>query len=364
MPALPAQNLEALGDGATLLAVKTWGFVALELLALGVAGGFLLLSGPASQLASAWEATSHSAERDARLGPLDLPSVAVTRSPAGTFTGIKDDLLLRPLRTQPVKDVRFNFGGSSISLRVTFADGSRAAFKPLQTNPQTVPRKEIAAYWLNRLLGLNNVPPAAARTLNRADLLGKLLPESVPSLPRLTKEIIFDEEGFTRGEVSYWIPVVVNANLDHADKIEEWTRWLTIGNDIPPEKMGLLAQLSSLLVFDFLENNADRFSGGNMLQSPDRQTLYYMDNTFGFQVEPRGHEKCRAALRRSQKFSRRLLEALRRFDGHALRTALERDPGVLTDEEIASVVARRDVVLGYIDRLIEKYGDERVLVFP
>ena len=40
-----------------------------------------------------------------------------------------------------VKSLKMNRGGSSISLRVEFADGSRAAFKPQQSNPQTVPRK-------------------------------------------------------------------------------------------------------------------------------------------------------------------------------------------------------------------------------
>jgi hypothetical protein len=134
--------------------------------------------------------------------------------------------------------------------------------------------------------------------------------------------------------------------------------------DVPHGKAALMAQLSSLLVFDLLTNNSDRFSGGNLLTSTDGKILYYMDNTFGFQIEPQGHEKCRQALGRCQKFSRGLVEALRRFDGHALRAVLEEDPGVLTDEEIDSVVARRDVALRYIDGLIARNGAEKVLAFP
>ena len=349
--------------------MKTWRFILLELAVVGGVAGDVFLGGErfGASTAAAWEAAAPppgGVDRSFDRGPFDPPLVDITRTPAGTFTGIKDELLLEPLRGQPVGDVKFNLGGSSISLRVGFADGSRAAFKPLQNNPQTVPRKEIASYWLNRLLGLNNVPPACARTLHREDLLGRLRPESMGYLPRLNTETIFDAEGFTRGEVSYWIPVIVDGKLDTADQIEVWTGWLTVGNDIPRGKVGLMAQLSSLLVFDLLQNNSDRFSGGNLMTSPDGKTLYYMDNTFGFQVEPRGHEKCRAALVRSQKFSRRLVEALRRFDGHALRVAFESDPGVLTEDEIASVVARRDVALRYIDGLIRRFGADRVLVFP
>ena len=346
--------------------MKTWGFILLELAVIGGVAGFVHVGGhPLGGTASAWEASGPrpNSDRDRRAA-FDAPIVDINRTPAGTFTGIKDELLLEPLRSQKVVDVKFNHGGSSISLRVTFADGSRAAFKPLQTNVQTVPRKEIASYWLNRLLGLNNVPPAIARTLHRDDIFGKLVHESVGYLPRLNTETIFDEEGFTRGEVSYWIPVVVNSNLDAPEKMADWTRLLAIDGEIPAARLSQLQQLSSLLVFDLLQNNSDRFSGGNLLQSPDGKILYYMDNTFGFQVEPQGHQKCRDVLARCQKFSRRLVEALRRFDGHALRQSLESDPGVLTDDEIASVVARRDVALKYIDGLIGRFGEDRVLVFP
>jgi putative CocE/NonD family hydrolase len=135
--------------------------------------------------ASAWEAAASVPLAAAGSDPFSPKVVAVTRTPAGTFTGISDDLLLQPLRTGDVKDVKFNLGGSSVSLRVTFTDGSRGAFKPLQTNPQSVPRKEIAAYWINRLLGLNNVPPASGRTLHHDDIFGHLVPESRGFLPRL-----------------------------------------------------------------------------------------------------------------------------------------------------------------------------------
>jgi hypothetical protein len=277
---------------------------------------------------------------------------------------MKDELLLDRMRSAEVVKAKLNKGGSSISFRLDFADGSRAAFKPEQINPQTVPRKEIAAYRINRLLGMNAVPPATRRTLHRDELIGKLPPEAAFLTTRINAETTFDDEGFTRGEVSYWIPVILDSHLDTLENVLTWWRWMTMGEEIPPDKVDLMAQLSSLLLFDLLTNNSDRFSGGNLMTSPDGKTLFYMDNTFGFQVEPEGHLRCRTYLMRCQKFSRKAVEALRRLDLPSLRAALEAEPGVLTEAEIKAVMARREVGLKYVDGLITQFGVEKVLVFP
>ena len=87
---------------------------------------------------------------------------------------MSDELLLDRIRSLPIKRFKLNHGGSSLSFRVEFSDGSRAAWKPAQTNMQTIPRKEIAAYRLNRLLGLNAVPPAAPRAVTRDELFEHL----------------------------------------------------------------------------------------------------------------------------------------------------------------------------------------------
>ena len=115
---------------------------------------------------------------------------------------MSDELLLGRVRSQPITRVKLNRGGSSLSFRVDFADGSRAAFKPAQTNLQTIPRKEVAAYRLNRLLGLNAVPPALPRAVSRDELLGQSAPrQRRPSLPRIQAETIFNPLGKTAGRV-------------------------------------------------------------------------------------------------------------------------------------------------------------------
>jgi hypothetical protein len=347
--------------------VRLWAFVLLEVAAAGavaygaVTGVRRLQTLPVAHGGAALRSTMVLPLEPA---PLEPGAVEVASDAAGTFLGMKDELLLERMRGAEVQKAKLNKGGSSISFRLDFADGSRAAFKPEQINPQTVPRKEIAAYRLNRLLGFNAVPPATVRTLHRDELVGKLPPEAAFEAARINAETLFDEEGFTRGEVSFWIPTLADTNLDTLDNVLLWWKWMTIGEEIPPDKVGLMAQLSSLLLFDLLTNNSDRFSGGNLLGSPDGRVLYWMDNTFGFQIEPEGHFKCRIYLQRSQKFSRKMVSALRQLDLPSLRHALEGEPSVLSREELASVLARRDVGLKYVDGLIAQFGEDKVLVFP
>jgi hypothetical protein len=344
--------------------VRLWAFVLLECLAVGGAGAGVFTGAQRLRHAVRPGGALHST----MLVPLDSerfePSpVDVTTEITGTFLGMNDEMLIDRMRSAEVRQAKLNKGGSSISFRLDFADGSRAAFKPEQINPQTVPRKEVAAYRLNRWLGFNVVPPATMRTFHHDDLVGKLPPDALFLARRIEAETTFDNEGFTRGELSYWIPVIVDSHLDTLDNVLAWWRWMTVGEELPADKANLMSQLSSLLLFDMLTNNSDRFSGGNLMTSKDGRVLFWMDNTFGFQIEPEGHLRCRTYLFRCQKFSKKMVASLRRLDLAGLRQALSPEPGVLTEPEMQSVIARRDVALRYVDGLIAQFGEDKVLVF-
>jgi hypothetical protein len=296
------------------------------------------------------------------------PNPIVSDESAGSFMGMEDDFLIARLRTQPITRMKLNKGGSSLSFRVDFADGSRAAFKPAQTNLQTIPRKEVAAYRINRLLGLSAVAPATPRLVSRNDMLGHLHPDALPSLPRIRSETIFDPRGNTAGVMMYWIPVLKDSGLDTPDGIAQSTQWLTVGHVIPANKHALAAQVSDMLIFDFLIANPDRYSGGNMMTNEDGSRLYFMDNTLSFSIEPEGNEKTKTALHRAQRFSRRLYHALDRISQDTLTQILaqasEGDYEILTQPEIRAVVARRDVARTYIDGLIASHGVDETLYFP
>lgn len=300
--------------------------------------------------------------------PHEVPAATIrpADSAIDTFLGMSDALLSERMRSGEVKGIQFNRGGSSISFRVDFADGSRAAFKPAQTNPQTVGRKEAASYRLSRLLGLNLVAPVIMRTMRRDELMSKLVGVSNWARQRIENETLFDEHGETYGSFAYWIPTVADLHLDTNDGVNRWTSWLTQGHDVPPEKTVLLGQLSTLLLFDLLQNNSDRFSGGNLLGSPDGHTLYYMDNAFGFQPDPDGNLRCWYYLKRSQRFSRSMVRAMEMLTREALTAAMTSEPGpaLLSDDEIGAILSRRDRALTYLRNLSNDYGTDQVLVFP
>ena len=297
-----------------------------------------------------------------------LPDLRVGLEATGTFLGMSDELLLDRVRTLPIARFKLNHGGSSLSFRAEFADGSRAAWKPMQTNMQSVPRKEVAAYRLNRLLGLHAVPPAAPRAVTREELLEHLHPDSLQHLSRIKAETVFGPDGRTIGTASYWIPVIKDAGFDTPEGKRKTQAWLAQGQPIAPEDASMAAQVSTLIVFDFLTANPDRYSGGNMKMSPDGKQLFFMDNTMSFYVDGDGYERNREVLFKTQKFSRALYEALDKVTMSNLQRALSEELGtpyeILTPAEIAAVVSRRGVVQRYIASLIAQYGERAVLAFP
>src|SRR4029078_11568485 len=99
----------------------------------------------------------------------------------------------------------------------------------MQTNMQRVPRKEVAAYRLNRLLGLHAVPPAAPRAVTRDELLAHLHPEGIQSLPRIKAETAIGPDGKTIGTASYWIPVIKDSGFDTPEGRKTTQAWLTAG---------------------------------------------------------------------------------------------------------------------------------------
>ena len=297
----------------------------------------------------------------------NVPDVVPNPAREGTFDGARDDLILERLRSGRIVSIAFNRGGSSISLRLTFANGFRAACKPDQVNLQSQPRKEIAAYRINRLLGLTGVPPAAARFISLEEIERLIERDSRQFLGRIREEVLFGPDGRVGATVSYWVPKIRDARLEK-ENIPMWELWLRIDGTIPPGNSDFVRQLSGMLVLDLLTSNYDRFTGTNDLMSPDGKTLYYMDNTIGFYLEPEGHPRPREHFVRAQRFSRHLYERLKALDEAALRAELAKEPSppwpVLTDEEIAAVLRRKDFALRHIERMIQMYGREAVLSFP
>jgi hypothetical protein len=324
----------------------------------------------ASLATSAPESASDGPAQVIESPPQPRDSAPLSAPVTGTFLGKADEVLLAPLRTQAVSSVKVNHGGTSVSLRIEFADGSRAAFKPRQIHAHSNPRREIAAYRINRLIGLSSVPPAIGRAFAKEDIFGKLREPS--SLPRLHAEMLLDGPE-VHGELSWWIPVlgkprIAGVRVDEPGGMAAWKSYLTQATQIPAESVAMLAQISTLVLWDYLINNPDRWSGGNVNSTEDGSFVYFMDNTFSFGDELAGHFRPRGILNKVERFSRSLVARLRTLTEDEVRGAVAHDLGpfeyLLSDREIAGVIYRRDQAINHVDQLIAQYGEAAVLVFP
>ncbi|HUS33052.1 MAG TPA: hypothetical protein VMZ53_31335 [Kofleriaceae bacterium] len=366
--------------------------IALELaVAAGAIGGLWIGVGHTVRLADEYVAERDASaatlsDRHTRLAPTRVPggwlAVQPKSAPATVFDA-PDDALLAPLAAAPVTRVKINRGGTSLSLRIDFANGSRCAFKPEQIHLHSNPRKEIAAYRIDRLLQIGHVQPAKAIRLRLADLVAA----ADPDVRAVTAQRLHDEaiarpvdpaDPATlelRGVASWWITDIRDAHLgpalvDQAEGMDLWTQELKVGAPIPAQHRVLVEQLSTLVVFDVLIDNFDRWSGSNTKASPDGKILYFMDNAIAFSKYTQGHDMNLGPFRRIQKFSRGLVERLRALNTESVTAALDvtgQDAGLgplLDADQIAAILARRDYIVGYVDRLIAQYGEDAVLAFP
>ena len=289
--------------------------------------------------------------------------------------GAPDAELLAPVGEGKVTKVKLNHGGTSLSLRVDFESGARASFKPEQIHPQSDPRREIAAYRLDRLLQIGRVPPAKSIVVPVADLLAAAEPSHRTYIQaRLADESLIRKGGILRGEVSWWVPEIKLAKLgphriDEKDGKAAWMSALQIGAQLTEEQRGFIAQISALILFDVLIDNPDRWTGANTVMSPDGKTLFFMDNTMSFSRFGFGHESNLLALRRAQVFPKGLVERIRALTPDAIANAISvgEDSGLaplLDERELAAILVRRDNMLRYIDQLIAEHGEAAVLAFP
>ncbi|MGE5185716.1 MAG: hypothetical protein ACM31C_26825 [Acidobacteriota bacterium] len=356
--------------------------IALELavVAGAVTGGYLAITRTgelAGDYLSAREASAAtpSAARAPTLEALPAAELRVAAPPIPqTVFGVGDDVLLAPLGASPVAQVKINHGGTSLSLRVEFASGARAAFKPQQIHPQSDPRKEIAAFRIDRLLGIGHVPPARPIALAVDDLVAASEPiYRTYTASRIDSEAIA-KDGIVRGELSWWIPEIRDLRIgayrvDEDEGIDLWTSYLQAGATIPREVKPLVEQLAACVLFDILIDNSDRWTGNNTKGSVDGKTLYFMDNTLSFSVFTVGHETNLGPLRKMSVFPRQLVTRLRALTREQLVAAIgdgdNAGMGPLLDEDqIHAILQRRDHLIHYIDAMIAEFGEDAVLALP
>lgn len=303
-----------------------------------------------------------SAPRASRAGPapaaIDGP---LTAADGGTGSLLEHLARARIRRARPISR-------RSLSLKLSLEGGADAVYKPVRREDRTA-RHEVAAFRLSRLLGLSCVPPSVMRRIpldNFAWLLGD---EHAEVNEALRQEAYLDERSGVWGATIAWIDGLQPSGLDEQGGRKHLQRLLALDGPAV-ERDPLAVEVSAMVVFDYVSGNWDRFSGGNLFLAPAGGQLVLIDNNGSFSrwsdVKKQRMDELLGLVFR---FSRGLVGALRALDRAGLERELleaswEQTRRLLTEQELALLLERRDAVIARVDQLIAAHGEGRVLAFP
>jgi len=299
------------------------------------------------------------------------------------FLGAADAPILEVLARSEITRIERGSGGRSLAFRLTFQDGSRGYFKPPQTFSGSHFYAEIAAYHLDRALGLGRVPPTIGRRIAWEGLAAMAAGDA-----RVSEAIV--DRDHVCGSLSYWVPerlVPIQLGLG-------WESWARFGpaplvspfqrarvyasqaagetpiSDVSdlrqasatPDTDDRAAELSDMVLFDYLTENIDRWGGDytNVRTRGPGGALVFLDNAAGFidagQVSPSFMD---ARLHAIQRFRRSTVEAIRSFSIESYHARVEADvcAPILTDRMYAQLEERRATLLAHVDRMLAEHGE-------
>ena len=270
-----------------------------------------------------------------------------------------------PLRFKPV-------GTSSVVFKTTFVGGLEASFRPRTSTQANGWTNEVAAYRVARALDLDQVPPAVARAFSRAELQARLHPDYAADWPALDEKMLGHGD-VVWGALVYWVPGLRDLELDTPRGMARWGQWLSRDSGaLSPDEASLAADVGTMLCFDYLIANVDRWSGGNVRADASARRVVIRDHNLAFLAPlPRSqHERVLGPMRRVERFSRRFVIALQALDEPRLRAALAPDASLpegtplLDEAQLRGVLDRRAALLSRVAALLDAYGDAAVLAFP
>jgi hypothetical protein len=139
------------------------------------------------------------------------------------------------------------------------------------------------------------------------------------------------------------------------------------GTELPlaparPDDPERAAELSDLLVFDYLTQNTDRWGGGNanVLTRGPGGRIVFLDNAAGFPDTPNDtNGLMEARLRVLQRFRGRTITALRALDVAQFARRMEAEPlaPILSARQLAQLETRRRILLERVAALEARFGD-------
>ena len=259
---------------------------------------------------------------------LALQAAASTAPTSGLpMVGADAEEFLRTAEVVAVRDL--NVPGVTRPRKVELSDGRRTAFAVFKTVDEHAMRKrfpdgstelhfsdsfkyEIAAYELDKLLGLALVPPAVERRIGR-DL----------------------------GSLSLW----VEGARTEAERLKA-------GDSRPPDLVAWNNQIQTVRLFLELIRDTDYRNVNNLLVTADWK-VYTIDSSRAFRTTPKLQEE-----KSLQRFSRRVLASLEALE----RATVDQHLGAWLDtRQIGGLWARRKLILELAARRIAERGEAPAL---
>ncbi|MFO0739268.1 MAG: hypothetical protein U0270_25455 [Labilithrix sp.] len=263
---------------------------------------------------------------------------------------------IMPLALRSAKSI----GHTSVVFKLELETGQKLAWKPSSKRGKDRWRGEVAAAKLGDALSISNVPPACLRTYTIAQL--------TPLLPKgALDEVIANEDGSVSGAMIPWIEGLQFMGLEKEPLRTQSKEWLGAKDGgVPADKMNLAAQLSTLVVFDAITGNWDRYSGGNVGLDATGQRVLFIDNDAAFMEGAPAKDLAAnvARVEATQRFSRALVKRLRALD---VAKAFGTVPGgapLLPEGMLKTVSERIAKVLAIIDAKVAARSEDDVLYFP
>lgn len=302
-----------------------------------------------------------------------------------------DESVRQLLLHDRIQRVERGRGGRSLGFKITLAGGKKAYFKPEQTFSAANWFGEVAAYHLDRMLGLGRVPCVASREFEWSDLAqaagkDKRVPEIIQHDGKVRGAFVAWVSGELRAlkqapgwerwiRVRYWPSTAVTPyqrpaawkwQLDqvrkHGDDWRSKEERLRRRNLHPvPDREDRPAELSDLIVFDYLTRNLDRWGGNNanVLVRGPHGPLVFLDNGAGFENGDQRPSLMEARLHALQRFRRSTIAAIQAFDikGFEARLGRELVQPVLGPQQIEGLAARRVALLEWVEEVRKVHGE-------
>ena len=318
------------------------------------------------------------------------PFLGVGQSLAPGFLGEPDGPRIEGLRSEKIASVKKGKGGRSLAFKITLEDGTQGYFKPKQHFSAAHWYSEVAAYYLDRELGLGRVPPTTGRAFAWAEL------ERAAGHDKRIRELEIEKDGTIEGAFVWWIP----GPLERLKLGRRWERWVRVQKTLPitpyqrpvdyrsdlngrprvreatdpsrplagtPDTDQRAAEVSDMIVFDYLTQNVDRWGGNftNVRTLGKEGPLIYLDNGAGFWPGEQRLGLMEARLKALQRFRRSTVEAVRNLDVERFKKRLAKDPlaPVLNEKQLDGLTRRQQAFLAHVDRMVARFGEQEVLAW-